>query len=139
MSKKTQEPANAVSVKIVDAQTSAKATAGKVSELVKANVQVAVASGKALAGGLKAIGTGYAADSRKAVAVLRDDMKAISKVKSAPAFVRLQGEQTARNIEAVTAVASKNFGALRTLVAGEVAPMVKDRFKANLALFRKAA
>lgn len=131
--------AETTGTKLAEVEGKAKAAAGKVSALVKANMEVAVASGKALAGGLKAIGTGYAADSRKAVAVLRDDMKAISKVKSAPAFVRLQGEQTARNIEAVTAVASKNFGALRTLVAGEVAPMVKDRFKANLALFRKAA
>ncbi|MEO6716936.1 MAG: hypothetical protein ABIM50_06775 [Novosphingobium sp.] len=128
-------PVNNIRVKLAEVQVQAK----KAGEVAKANALVAVASSKTLAAGLKEIGTVYVADSRNAVVVLKDDFKAIKGVKSVPAFVRLQGEQTARNIEAISAVASKNVASLRELVGGKVAPMVTDRLKANLELFRKAA
>lgn len=139
MSTKKNKPAGDIRSKVNQVQAKAKDAAGKAGDLVKANALVAVVSSKTLAAGLKEIGAGYVADSRTAVATLREDFQAISKVKSPSELVRLQREQTARNFKALSAVANKNVGQLRELIAGKVAPMLKERVQANLELFRKAA
>ena len=139
MSTKNKKSAGEIRAKITKVQAQAKGAAGKASDLVKANALVAVVSSKTLAAGLKEIGAGYVADSRIAVATLREDFQAISKVKSPSELVRLQREQTKRNFNALSAAANKNVGQLRELIAGKVAPLLKERVQANLELFRKAA
>ncbi len=134
---KTSKPTTGIAAKSADAQAKVKQVAAKAGDVLKANAQVAIDSTKTLGGGLKAIGAGFS--GRKVLTTLVDDLKAISKVKSAPEFVRLQGETTARNMETISAAASKAAGEVRTLVADKVAPMVSKRLKANLELFRKAA
>ena len=120
-------------------QSKAKLAADKAGEVVKANAQVAVATGKVLAAGLKEIGIANVADGRTAIATLSGDFKSLSQVKSAAVMVSQQRENTARNFKAISAAGKRNVTDLRALVSGKVAPLVQARIKANLELFRKAA
>lgn len=137
--KPAAKPANNIRAKAADVQGKFKNVAIKAADVAKGNAVVVVASTKALTGGLKKIGAQNASNGRKAVQVLAADFKAIAKVKSLPELVRLQGEQTARTIEAVKATTSSNVADVRELVSKKVAPLVSAQFKANLDLFRKAA
>ena len=146
MTTKKSKTASDLRAKLAEAQTKvkeatgkAKAASAKANGVIKANTQVVVESGKILSGGIKEIGAAYVADGRKAVVALADDANALSKVKSMPEFIRLQGEQAARKLESVQAANKRNREALRGLFSGKLAPMIKDRVKANLELFRKAA
>ena len=146
MTPKKSKPASDLRAKVTEAKAFAQASFAKAktatvnaNAVIKANAQVAVESGKILSAGIKQIGGANVADSRKAVTAVADNAQALAKVKSVSELLRLQGEQAARSVEALQAVAKRNSSALRTLFAGQLAPMVKDRVKANLELFRKAA
>ena len=103
MTVKKSKPAADLRAKLAEAQTKAKAVTGKAkvasvmaTEVIKANTQVVVDSGKILSGGIKEIGAVCVANGRKAIVALADDANALSKVKSMPDFIRLQAEQSAR-------------------------------------------
>lgn len=112
--------------------------AGKVGNLVKDNADALVASGKTLGAGLKDIGQGQIADSRKAVATFADDLKALAAVKSTSDLLTLQGQLAGRNFDAALGFYAKNGQALRDLAGKAFAPL-SLRVKSNLEVVRKAA
>jgi hypothetical protein len=112
--------------------------AGKVGELVKDNADALVVSGKTLGAGLKELGEGSVADSRKAVATFADDLKALAAVKSTSDLLKLQGELAGRNFDAALGLAAKNGQALRAL-AGKVFAPLSQRVKTNVETIRKVA
>ena len=120
-------------------RSAAKDAAGAALQEVKETGRVASSAGKMLKDGLNEMRARNVADGRKALATLREEVKAMRQVKSLPQLVRLTGEQTARNLEAVSAVASRNAGELRELVTARVAPLVVGRAKANFARVRSSA
>lgn len=139
MAKKTEDMIKKVRKSASTIQDRAKKVAGTAGDTLKANAEFGVDSGKVLAEGLKEIGTDYVADGRKAIVALADDVNAISKVKSIPELIRLQGEQTAARFEGIRSTTTKNVDSFRDLFSGKLAPMFKDRIKANMDLFHKAA
>ncbi len=114
------------------------AVVGEATEFTKGNFEAAVASSKIAAEGLKAMGTDYVAESKKAYETVTADAKALSAVKSPTEFFELQTALLKRNFESVFALTSKNTESAMKLAGDTFAP-ISNRVALAVEKVKKAA
>ena len=143
--KKSPDFADGIKTFAADTQKQAKAAYAKgnalfaeAGEFAKGNAEALVASGKILAAGVQGLGKTYAVESKAAVEVAKEDVKALAAVRSPVDFVKLQGEILRRNTEAAFAFGTKNSEAVLKLASDAFAP-ISGRFSLAVEKIKQAA
>lgn len=111
---------------------------GDYGSFTKGNVEALTESGKILAAGLQAMGTGLVAESRAALETITAEVKELAAVKSPAEFVRLHGELTKKHLDDAVAFGSKQSEAVLKLTT-EVAAPLSTRLSLAAEKLQKAA
>lgn len=127
-----------VQTKAKTAYAKGSAAVGEATEFTKGNVEAVVASGKIVTEGMKAIGTDYVAESKKAYETVTADAKALAAVKSPTEFFEMQTAFLKRNFDSAIALTSKNTETAMKLAGDAFAP-ISSRVALAVEKVKKAA
>jgi len=142
---KTKDFKSTVKDAFADVQAKTKAAYGKgaaavaeANEFAKGNAEAVMASGKIFAEGVKTLGNGYVAESKKAYETFTADAKEMAAIKSPTDFFEFQSKLLRRNFDTFVALSSKNTEATVKLVNDAFAP-ISSRVSLVVEKVKKAA
>jgi len=104
-------------------------------EIARANADAVVETGRALNGGLKALGQGTLADGRQTLASFSEDLAELAAISTPADVLRLQQRLARRNAELAVATFTRTGQALGELASAMMAPLTACA-RSNVAAIR---